>query len=71
MRLVIEFAKPNNLLDNTRRDYNKLVYEIRDLSSNPTFYEEIQITLFIFKNMKILMNTLNNIKTILKCYLFK
>ncbi len=38
--LGIEFANPDILLDNTRGDYNELVYERRDLSSNPTFYKK-------------------------------
>lgn len=38
--LGIEFSNPDNLLDNTRGDYNELVYERRDLSSNPTFYKK-------------------------------
>ena len=40
MGLGIEFSNPDNLLDNTRGDYNELVYERRDLSSNPTFYKK-------------------------------
>lgn len=40
MGLGIEFLNPDNLLDNTRGDYNELVYERRDLSSNPTFYKK-------------------------------
>ena len=40
MGLEIEFSNPDNLLDNTRGDYNELVYERRDLSSNPTFYKK-------------------------------
>ena len=40
MGLGIEFSNPDNLLDNTRGDYNDLVYERRDLSSNPTFYKK-------------------------------
>lgn len=40
MGLGIEFSNPDNLLDNTRGDYNELIYERRDLSSNPTFYKK-------------------------------
>ena len=40
MGLGIEFSNPDKLLDNTRGDYNELVYERRDLSSNPTFYKK-------------------------------
>ena len=36
----IEFSNPDILLDNTRGDYNELVYERRDLSSNPLFYKK-------------------------------
>lgn len=36
----IEYTDPNTLLDNTRGDYNELVYERRDLSSNPVFYKK-------------------------------
>lgn len=36
----IEFTNPNTILDNTRGDYNELVYERRDLSSNPLFYKK-------------------------------
>lgn len=38
--LGIEFTNPDILLDNTRGDYNELVYERRDLSSNPTYYKK-------------------------------
>lgn len=38
--LGIEFTNPDNLLNNTRGDYNELVYERRDLSSNPLFYKK-------------------------------
>jgi len=34
------FTNADNLLDNTRGDYNELVYERRDLSSNPLFYKK-------------------------------
>lgn len=36
----IEFSNPDILIDNTRGDYNELVYERRDLSSNPLFYKK-------------------------------
>lgn len=36
----IEFSSPDRLLDNTRGDYNELVYERRDLGSNPLFYKK-------------------------------
>ena len=36
----IEFTNPDRLLDITRGDYNELVYERRDLSSNPPFYKK-------------------------------
>ncbi len=36
----IEFTSPQIMLDNTRGDYNELVYERRDLSSNPLFYKK-------------------------------
>lgn len=36
----IEFSNPDIMLDNTRSDYNELVYERRDLSSNPLFYKK-------------------------------
>lgn len=38
--LGIEYTNPSVLLDNTRGDYNELVYERRDLSSNPLFYKK-------------------------------
>lgn len=38
--LGIEFTSPEVLIDNTRGDYNELVYERRDLSSNPLFYKK-------------------------------
>lgn len=38
--LGIEYTNPSMLLDNTRGDYNELVYERRDLSSNPLFYKK-------------------------------
>ncbi len=34
------FTSANNLLDSTRGEYNELVYERRDLSSNPKFYKK-------------------------------
>ncbi len=34
------FMGANNMLDETRGDYNELVYERRDLSSNPIFYKK-------------------------------
>jgi len=34
------FTSGSDLLDNTRGDYNELVYERRDLSSNPTYYKK-------------------------------
>lgn len=36
----IEFANPDIILNNTRGDYNELVYERKDLSSNPMFYKK-------------------------------
>ena len=38
--LGIEFTNPEILIDNTRGDYNELVYERRDLSSNPLYYKK-------------------------------
>lgn len=38
--LGIEFVNPDILIDNTRGDYNELVYERRDLSNNPMFYKK-------------------------------
>ncbi len=35
-----EYMDANTLLNNTRGDYNELVYERRDLSSNPKFYKK-------------------------------
>ena len=35
-----EYMDANSMLDNTRGDYNELVYERRDLSSNPKFYKK-------------------------------
>lgn len=35
-----EFMDANTMLNNTRGDYNELVYERRDLSSNPKFYKK-------------------------------
>lgn len=40
MGIGIEFTNPDSLLDNTRGDYNELVYERRDLSNNPMFYKK-------------------------------
>ncbi|MEG1009721.1 MAG: hypothetical protein RSF67_07940, partial [Clostridia bacterium] len=40
MGFGIEFTNPDNLLNNTRGDYNELVYERRDLCSNPLFYKK-------------------------------
>lgn len=40
MGVGIEFTNPDSLLDNTRGDYNELVYERRDLSNNPMFYKK-------------------------------
>lgn len=34
------FTSSDNLLDSTRGEYNELVYERRDLSSNPKFYKK-------------------------------
>lgn len=34
------FTSGDDLLDNTRGEYNELVYERRDLSSNPKFYKK-------------------------------
>lgn len=34
------FTSADNLLDSTRGEYNELVYERRDLSSNPKFYKK-------------------------------
>ena len=34
------FTSGDELIDNTRGDYNELVYERRDLSSNPKFYKK-------------------------------
>lgn len=34
------YMSANEMLDNTRSDYNELVYERRDLSSNPKFYKK-------------------------------
>lgn len=34
------FTSGDDLLDNTRGDYNELVYERRDLSNNPKFYKK-------------------------------
>ena len=38
--LGIEFTNSEILIDNTRGDYNELVYERRDLSSNPLYYKK-------------------------------
>ena len=38
--LGIEFTNPDILINNTRGGYNELVYERRDLSSNPLFYKK-------------------------------
>jgi hypothetical protein len=35
-----EYMDADSLLNNTRGDYNELVYERRDLSSNPKFYKK-------------------------------
>ena len=35
-----EYMDANSMLNNTRGDYNELVYERRDLSSNPKFYKK-------------------------------
>ena len=35
-----EYMDADTMLNNTRSDYNELVYERRDLSSNPTFYKK-------------------------------
>lgn len=40
MGVGIEYTSPDILIDNTRGDYNELVYERRDLSSNPSFYKK-------------------------------
>lgn len=36
----IIFTNPDIMLDNTRSDFNELVYERRDLSSSPLFYKK-------------------------------
>lgn len=35
-----KYMDANSMLNNTRSDYNELVYERRDLSSNPKFYKK-------------------------------
>lgn len=35
-----EYMDANSMLNNTRGDYNELVYERKDLSSNPKFYKK-------------------------------
>ncbi len=35
-----KYMSADQMLDNTRADYNELVYERRDLSSNPKFYKK-------------------------------
>ena len=35
-----KYMDADSMLDNTRTDYNELVYERRDLSSNPKFYKK-------------------------------
>lgn len=37
---IQKFMSADNLLDNTRDNFNELVYERRDLSSNPKFYKK-------------------------------
>lgn len=36
----VSFMSPDDLINNTRTDYNELVFERRDLSSNPKFYKK-------------------------------
>ena len=38
--LAQKYMDANSMLNNTRGDYNELVYERRDLSSNPKFYKK-------------------------------
>lgn len=40
-----KFMSANSLIDNTRSDYNELVFERRDLSSTREHYKKIQIML--------------------------